>query len=107
MKYLSVIGGLLLALPLAGCHGNYLWSRPYAPYGKAAPDTLRGECERAAYDDPTVKETLGKAAGTTSAQEYWTQQVQNAVLAATQRCMLQRGGNGMGGGVELPRSNSN
>jgi hypothetical protein len=30
--------------------------------------------------------------------------VRQAVLAATQRCMMQRGGTEGGGGVELPRS---
>jgi hypothetical protein len=99
MRHVLVLGGLLLILPIAGCHGDL---RPYAPYSKTDPNTLRGECERAAYDDPVVKDTLAKAAGTGSIQEYWAQKVKDARYVAVQRCMLQRGGPDSGGGVQLP-----
>ena len=101
MRTSLVLGGLLLILPIAGCHGNF-FDRPYAPYSKTDPDTLRGECERVAYTDPVVKDTLAKAAGTTSLQEYWAQKVKDARYVAVQRCMLQRGGPDGGGGVQLP-----
>jgi len=99
MKHLLALGGLLLAV--AGCNG-YPFTRPYAVYNGTSPDTLRGECERAAYDDQDVKDTLAKAAGTVSAYDIWYRQVERAKYAAVQRCMLQRGGPKAGGGVELP-----
>jgi len=99
MRHVLVFGGLLLILPIAGCQRDL---RPYAPYSKTDADTLRGGCERAAYDDPVVKDTLAKAAGTGSIQEYWAQKVKDARYAAVQRCMLQRGGPDSGGGVQLP-----
>ena len=94
-----VLAGLLL---LGGC------GHPLAPknaaYNLTSADTLRGECERAAYDDPTVRDVLAKTAGSVGyAPMDWMQQLQHAKREAIQRCMYQRGGPGQGGGVELPR----
>ena len=100
MKHLMALGGLLLAV--AGCNGNP-FTRPYAVYDGTSPDTLRGQCERAAYDDQDVKDMMAKAAGTVSAYDIWYRRVESAKLAAVQRCMLARGGPMAGGGVELPR----
>ena len=101
---------LLAALPLpaallfvvAGCSQSP-FSRPYAVYGQTSPDTLEGQCERASYDDPAVKDELARAAGSVNyAQEVWLKRVDAVRRQAIQRCMLQRGGNLGGGGVELP-----
>ncbi len=104
MTRLSVLAGLLLStlLLVAGCANPF--TRPYAVYGQTSPDTLKGECERAAYDDPAVKEELAKTAGSVNyASNAWMQRLNDAKRSAIQRCMLQRGGPGLGGGVELPR----
>ena len=102
MSNFSALAVLLLILPLAGCQ-NGIFSRPYAPYGKTTPDTLAGECERAAYNDPAVQEVIIKGSGTGSIQEYWAQKVKDARMVSVQRCMLQRGGPNSAGGVELPK----
>jgi hypothetical protein len=87
----------VLLLLAGGCE------RKYAVYDQTPADTLRGECERAAYDDPVVKETLAKASGSVNyAPGAWRDQVEAAKLVAVQRCMLQRGGVRGGGGVQLP-----
>jgi hypothetical protein len=99
MKNSLVLAGLLLILPIAGCHGDFL-SNPFSPYGNASPDTPRGRCERAAYNDPVVKDMLAKEAGGGSMPEYWVQKVEDAKRAAVQRCMEQNGGSDAGGGVE-------
>jgi len=89
-------------LLLAGCV-QQPFSRPYAVYDNTAPDTLRGECERAAYDDPAVKDVLARAAGSVSyAHQAWMQRLEAVKVAAVQRCMLRRGGSLGAGGVELP-----
>lgn len=103
MRTLPAFAALLLILPAAGCKSG-IFSRPYAPYSQTSPDTLVGQCERAAYNDPTVQEMMIKAAGTGSIQEYWAQKVKDARMASVQRCMLQRGGPDSGGGVEFPRN---
>ena len=100
MRRFLVLAGLLL---IAGCVSKP-FSRPYAVYNNTSPDTLRGECERAAFDDPQVKEVLATAAGSVNyASLAWNQRLATAKRQAVQRCMLQRGGPGQGGGVELPR----
>jgi hypothetical protein len=81
MKNSLVLAGLLLILPIAGCHGDFL-SNPFSPYGNASPDTPRGRCERAAYNDPVVKDMLAKEAGGGSMPEYWVQKVEDAKRAA-------------------------
>ncbi len=99
-----VLALLLLPLLLAGCTKVDLFSRPYAVYGGTSADTLKGECERAAFDDPAVKDELAKAAGSVNyASDAWMQRLADAKRRAIQRCMLTRGGPGEGGGVELPR----
>ena len=95
MKPALILPALLL---LAGC------TRTYAAYDQSNPNSLMGECERAAYDDPTVHDMLAKAAGSADyAQQEWAQRVEDAKRQAVQRCMLQRGGGKGAGGVELPR----
>lgn len=99
MKRLCVLAGLLL---LGGCNNPLQPS--YAAYGQTDADTLKGQCERAAYDDPAVKDVLAKTAGSTGYDPMnWMQQLQRTKREAVQRCMYQRGGPGQGGGVELPR----
>lgn len=94
---------LLLPLLFAGCVSEP-FSRPFTVYGQTSPDTLRGECQRAAFDDPAVKEELAKTAGSVNyASKAWMQRLDDAKRNAVQRCMLQRGGPAEGGGVELPR----
>lgn len=91
-------GALLL---VGACTSPF--TRPYTPFGQTSPDTLEGQCERASYDDPQVKDELARAAGSINyAQEVWLKRVAAVRRQAIQRCMLQRGG-GLGpGGVELP-----
>jgi hypothetical protein len=97
--------GVLLpaVLLVAGCvHDPF--GRPYAAYGNAPPASLRGQCERAIYDDPDVQ----AAQATSAAQVGWAQaqamkDLQGVKDAALQRCMSQRGGGLGGGGVEIPR----
>ncbi|CAH2600318.1 conserved exported protein of unknown function [Rhodovastum atsumiense] len=92
--------GILLLALLAGACSN--WTS-YAAFDDTSPDTLRGQCERAAYDDPAVKEELAKAAGVVgTSQDQWVLPVKKIKEAAVQRCMLKRGGPMKGGGVELP-----
>ncbi len=99
MKRLCVLAGLLL---LGGC-GNPL-QPTNAVYNLTDADTLKGQCERAAYDDPAVKDVLAKTAGSVGYDPMnWMQELQRTKRAAVQRCMYQRGGPGQGGGVELPR----
>ena len=101
MKY-----GLLLALAIlaAGCSNPFGKSNPYSPYGGTPPDTLRGQCERAAYNDPAVKDAWSAATVTMNNSPSDNMQRFEAVKgAAVQRCLAQRGGVGGGGGVELPR----
>ena len=100
MRFFLLLAGLLL---IAGCVSKP-FSRPYAVYNNTSADTLRGECERAACDDPLVKDVLATAAGSVNyASLAWNQRLAAAKRQAVQRCMLQRGGPGEGGGVELPR----
>jgi hypothetical protein len=102
MRYWSFLGGLLLVLPIAGC--NFFGNQSQV-YGDAPATSLRGQCERAAYDDPAVKTALANEAGTGGMYDYWAEQLQSAKLAAVKRCVQQRGGGGeTGGGVELPNS---
>jgi hypothetical protein len=99
MRWFAVLAGVLL---IAGCDPGDLFYRQYAPYAETSPNTLRGQCERAAYDDPEVKDALAKKTGTT-ANWNWYDVVDDKVRQSVQRCMLAKGGPGMGGGVELPR----
>jgi hypothetical protein len=96
--------GLLLAVSLIGGCSSNPFSRPYAVYDNTSPDTLRGQCERAAYDDPAVRDELAKQAGSANyAPTAWDQRLAAVKRQAVQRCMYQHGGPGQGGGVELPR----
>lgn len=89
---------LLAALLLAGCQ------RTYAVYDNTSANSLEGECERAAYGDPQVREMLAKAAGGVGyAHQEWAQRVEDVKRQAVQRCMLARGGGRGAGGVELPQ----
>jgi hypothetical protein len=89
---------LPVLLALAGC------TRTYAAYDETSANSLMGECERAAYDDPKVEAAVAKAAGGAGyAQQAWAQRVEDTKRQAVQRCMLQRGGGRGAGGVELPR----
>ena len=99
MRRASIFIGLLL---LGGC-GNPFELKNTA-YNMTSADTLKGECERAAYDDPAVKDMLAKTTGSVGyAPMDWMQQLQRTKREAVQRCMYQRGGPAQGGGVELPR----
>jgi hypothetical protein len=99
MRWLAVLAGVLL---IAGCDPGDPFYRQHAVYGQTDADTLRGECERAAYSDPEVKDAVATRAGTTA---NWglLNVVDDKVRASVQRCMLAKGGTGMGGGVELPK----
>ena len=101
----SAFAELLTALLLlvAGCSGNP-FKRTYSAYGGTEPDTLVGQCERATYDDPQVKEALAISAGNAgNAQAEGLKQLAEVRRVAIQRCMSQRGGGKSRGGVELPR----
>jgi len=101
----SAFGALLavLLLLVGGCSGNS-FKRTYAVYGGTEPDTLVGQCERATYDDPQVKEALAISAGNAgNAQAEGLQQLAEVRRVAIQRCMNLRGGVKPRGGVELPR----
>ena len=103
MRRVFLLASLLLpALLLTGC------SNPFTPknaaYNLTSADTPQGQCERAAYDDPQVKEELAKTAGTVNyAPADAMQELQRVKRNAVQRCMSKRGGTRFGGGVELPR----
>ena len=95
MRRTLVIAALLLP---GGCA-----TREYAAYDTFSDSSLRGECERAVYDDPEVKAELARTAGSVNyAQAAWLQRLEKVKIAAVQRCMLKRGGNKGEGGVELP-----
>jgi hypothetical protein len=95
MRPLPILLALLL---VAACQ------RTYAPYDDTSADSLMGECERAAYNDPAVHDMLAKAAGSVNyAQQDWAQRVEDTKRQAVQRCMLQRGGGRGPGGVQLPQ----
>jgi hypothetical protein len=98
MRWLGLLAAVLL---VAGCDPGDPFYRKYAVYGDTDPNTLRGQCERAAYADPDVKDALAKEAGTPG-NLSWFDVVNQKVRASVQRCMLAKGGPGMGGGVELP-----
>jgi hypothetical protein len=92
---------LAALLALSGCISNP-FRRPYDAYGDAPPDSLRGQCERAAYDDPQVKEALARTAGAVGYDQGGALQRLAAVKRdAVERCLNRRGG-GVAGGVELP-----
>jgi hypothetical protein len=103
MRYRWFVGGLLLALPIAGCHGDFFDVRS-SVYGDAPADSLRGQCERAAYNDPQVKDAVAAQAVRAGYQGGGIADLAAVRRAAVQRCMMQRGGTTTGGGVELPHS---
>jgi hypothetical protein len=100
MNYRVALGGLLALLLLGGCN---VYRGSYAAYGDAPADTVRGQCERAAYDDPAVKKALAVSTGRASNAADAVTNVTIAKNAAVQRCLAQHGAFGKGGGVELPR----
>ena len=99
MNHRAALGGLLALLLVGGCN---VYRGSYAAYGNAPPDSLRGQCERAAYDDPTVKQALAVSVGRASNAADATTDFAVVREAAVHRCMAQRGAPGKGG-VELPR----
>ena len=102
MRYWSFLGGLLLVLPIAGCN---FFNNESQVYGDAPANSLRGQCERAAYDDPEVKAAVAESAiGAGYAQADTMARLAAVRRVAVQRCVTQRGGGGVGGGVDLPRS---
>ncbi len=104
MRYGWIVGGLLLALPVAGCHGDF-FDIQSSVYGDAPADSLRGQCERAAYSDPQVKAAVAASAASVGYhQGAASPDLVAARRAAVDRCMAQHGAAPTGGGVELPRS---
>ena len=99
MNHTAVLGGLLALLLVGGCN---VYRGSYAAYGDAPPDSLRGQCERAAYDDPVVKQALAVSAGRGSNAADAVTDFAVVKDAAVHRCIVQHGGLGKGGGVELP-----
>jgi hypothetical protein len=99
MRRACIFAGLLL---LGGCDNPFTLKN--TAYNMTSADTLKGECERAAYDDPEVKDVLAKTAGSVGYDPMnWMDRLQRAKREAVQRCMYQRGGPAQRGGVELPR----
>jgi hypothetical protein len=97
----AAIASIWLLLMLGGCMPDP-FGRPYAAYSDAPTSSLRGQCERATYDDPEVKQAMGMVAGQHSGEKL--DRLAAVRREVIQRCMYQRGGPLQGGGVELPRS---
>jgi hypothetical protein len=96
---------LLLAVPalLAGCSAWPFGGRPARP-ADGPPDPVRAECEAHVDDDPEVKQqraTNATRAGYAPVEA--NQALDAAKQDAVQRCLLQHGHVGLGGGVERPR----
>ncbi len=99
MRRIFLLAGLLPA----GC-SDWLFS-PSAAAGDNSPsDSRRGRCERAAEDDPLVREARATSAVTANYNQVGAlARLEAAKRQAVARCLLQNSGAGPGGGVELPR----
>ncbi len=104
MTHRQVFTGLafLAALALGGC--SYWRSMPsYSVGGGASADSVRGQCERAAYDDPEMKAAVANEA---AAAGYNQQQalidLAKVKRRVVDRCLKRHGVRDTGGGVERP-----
>ncbi len=89
-------------LALAGC--GYWQSLPrYHVYGTAPADSIRGQCERAAYDDPEMKAAVAnEAVQANYSQQEALRALERVKRQVVARCLRQHGVRDLNGGVERP-----
>jgi hypothetical protein len=92
------LAGLVL---LAGCSSWWNSFPSYSVYGSAPADSVRGQCERAAYDDPEMQAALAVEAGNVGHQQQALIDLEKVKQRVVERCLRRRGVRG-GAGVERP-----